>query len=403
MYQTPTNGELIIANNNVSIKNDTHSFVDYKNKICIKPWGHEFLIYMNEKIGIWFLKINKGCQTSLHTHFNKDTLLIAYKGTGKINLIDNKSIILNEMECIYLPKYKFHGLSSFSDCTYFMEIEIYDKNITFTDKNDLLRIQDIYERENVGYSSSINISTDFEKFDYFYLTDNNTKIVQHDNIINYKIITTYHDIDDTNLNILIDGEIYLNGHILKEGSIITKNENMKFISDSVKIISLFSSDKIENSKIIYDMEHLNTLLHSLHNKKRILTSGCFDIIHVGHMNTLKHAKQLGDCLMVCLSSDEQIKKLKGDNRPINNYNDRINLFKTINYVDYIILYDESDIEKEKMLDQIMNLIDPDIWVKGTDYDEKTILLKHPHLKSITLIDNIPNKSTTNIITKIQNP
>ena len=142
------------------------------------------------------------------------------------------------------------------------------------------------------------------------------------------------------------------------------------------------------------------LIKNIKHNKIVLTSGCFDILHVGHLKTLKLAKELGDILIVCLSNDEQIKKLKGNNRPINSYIDRINLFKTIDYVDYIILYEETDILKEKSLDTIMKIVDPYVWVKGNDYIKEEILSLHPHLKRIELINMIENKSTTNIINQI---
>jgi len=409
MYQYPLSKELIIVKNNKNIKVNKNNFIDYRNKICIKPWGHEFLIYMNDKIGIWFIKIFKNHQTSLHTHFNKDTLLITFKGTGKINFIDDKCIILNEMEFVYIPKYKFHGLSSFSDYTYFIEIEIYNKDIKFTDKNDLLRIQDIYNRDNIGYESSINISEELIKYNYFYLSNDIIKNIDG-NIIKFTTINTnsFETLKDENnlvinnkyLNILINGELYYNNTIYKEGSIITTDNNTVF--ESVHMISLYSSDKLENRKIIYSLDHLKILLQTIKENKIILTSGCFDIIHVGHLKTLKQASELGDILMVCLSSDEQIKKIKGEDRPINSYEDRINLFKTIKYVDYIILYDEENIEKEKTLDNIMKIIDPYAWVKGSDYTKEDILLKHSHLSNIILLDNVENISTTNIINKIKN-
>ncbi len=406
MYQYPLSKELIIVKNNKNIKVNKNNFIDYKNKICIKPWGYEFLIYMNDKIGIWFIKILKNQQTSIHTHFNKDTLLITFKGTGKINFIDDKCIILNEMEFIYIPKYKFHGLSSFSDYTYFIEIEIYNKDINFTDKNDLLRIQDIYNRDNIGYESSINISEELTKYNYFYLSNDIIKNIDG-NIIKFTTINTNSFENKNNLvinnkylNILINGELYYNNIIYKEGSIITTDNNTIF--ESVEMISLYSSDKLENKKIIYSLDHLKILLQTIKENKIILTSGCFDIIHVGHLKTLKQASELGDILMVCLSSDEQIRKIKGEDRPINSYEDRINLFKTIKYVDYIILYDEENIEKEQTLDNIMKIIDPYAWVKGSDYTKEDILLKHSHLSNIILLDNIDNISTTNIINKIKN-
>ena len=104
--------------------------------------------------------------------------------------------------------------------------------------------------------------------------------------------------------------------------------------------------------------------------------------------------------MVCLSSDEQIKKLKGETRPVNNYWDRINLFKMIECVDYIVLYDEVNNETEETLGEIMKIVDPYVWVKGSDYTAKQIRNKHPYLRDIKILDNVPDLSTTNIIKKI---
>lgn len=401
----PNDDEISIVNNNLYIKNEHHDNVDYKNCVCLKPWGHEFLVYLNEKIGIWFLKIKKGESTSLHTHFNKDTIIIVLKGAAMINLKD-QIINLNTMSTIFLPHYKFHGLSSFSEETYLLEIEIYNDNTNFSDKNDLLRINDQYKRKVTGYESSINtINTDLEKYDFFYLDekfeknicDINFKIIRIDNNINLKKINYVH-------NILIDGKIFKNMQFYKEGSFFSDFNDIQFPNDSALILTLENSYYEEDSKIIYDFEQLKLIIKKLKekNQKIILTSGCFDIIHVGHLNTLKQAKKMGDILIVCLSSDEQIKILKGTDRPINNYKDRIDLFKTISYVDYIILYNENNIEKEETLDNIMNIVDPFCWIKGTDYNEKDVLKKHPHLKNIKLIDNIENKSTTNIINKIKN-
>ena len=83
------NTDLNIINNHIYIKNKKNDCIDYENSVCIKPWGHEFLIYKNKKIGIWFLKINNGHKTSLHCHFNKDTIIICLKGCAKIELINN--------------------------------------------------------------------------------------------------------------------------------------------------------------------------------------------------------------------------------------------------------------------------------------------------------------------------
>ena len=168
------------------------------------------------------------------------------------------------------------------------------------------------------------------------------------------------------------------------------------------ILSIQNEYAFEDSKLIYSMEHLQTVVSQLkkQDKKLILTSGCYDILHVGHIHNLRESKKLGDVLLACLSNDSQIKKLKGDNRPINQYVDRINLFKTISYVDYIILYDEEDIQKEETLGKIMKCVQPYCWAKGSDYTIDKIMEKHPYLNKIILIDNITDKSTTHIIKKI---
>ena len=76
MYKTLLNREFDIANNNILLQNEQHIEIDYKDKVCIKPWGHEFLIFKNKKVAIWYVFITKGGETPLHCHFNKDTLLI---------------------------------------------------------------------------------------------------------------------------------------------------------------------------------------------------------------------------------------------------------------------------------------------------------------------------------------
>lgn len=403
--------ELKIIKNNIYIKNEIHEEVPYKNVVCIKPWGYEFLAYESDKIGMWFLKIMKGHSTSLHTHFNKDTFIIVIKGSAIINLIEDKIINLNCMDSIFLPHYNFHGLSTFSEETYLLEIEIFNNTTKFSDKNDLLRINDQYKRQTTGYASSVNTTSEnLDLYNFFYLENNFEKNIKDVDFkiteLNYKNINNF-DLsvfNKYNYNILLKGLLYQNMQFLKEGSVIKTFNNIQFPDDNVLILSIGKINYREDSKIIYDNEQLKLLIKNFKKdeKKIILSSGCFDIIHVGHLNTLRESKKMGDVLMICLSSDEQIKLLKGNHRPINNYQDRIDLFKTISYVDYIILYNEENIEKEETLGNIMKIIDPYYWVKGDDYTEKKILEKHPYLKNIKLIKNIDDKSTTNIINKIKN-
>ena len=409
-YFFATDQELNICNKNYSIEKEKHNFIDYNKKICVKPWGYEYLIYQTENIGIWYLNIKKGHKTSLHCHFNKDTIIIVLKGSLKIDLYNNISININELESVFLSHYNFHGLGCYSDEVFIMEIEVYNNNICFTDKNDLLRIKDIYQREHIGYESSIQISEDLIKYNWFSLYDKgiysiNETHVEKIHIDKNNINDTINYINKSNFCkiVLLEGEIYNGTQYICPGSIINNISNINMLNNKIELLCFKNIESENNKKIIYDFEQLEYIIKNLNktNKQIILTSGCFDIVHVGHMNTLRKAKQLGDILMVCLSSDEQIKKLKGETRPINNYQDRIDLFKTINYVDYIILYNEENIEKEYTLDCIINIVNPLYWVKGDDYNIEDIIKKHPSINNIKLFKNIENKSTTNLIKQIQ--
>ena len=398
LYLEATEEEKKIVKNNWNLAVETHIRKEYKNAVCIKPWGYEFLVYESNRLGIWFLKLTKSGATSLHTHFHKDSFVIVISGCAKITLINNEVIDLSCMKSVFIPKYKFHSLASFSEETYLMEIEIFDSTVDFTDKNDLLRIDDPYKRKKTGYEASVNLQFDrLDEYGYFYLTKGFDQCIQGVNIK----IGALAEMEPRDYTILLAGEVYSNGMCLKEGSLLS-SKGYQSVDENALVLSLSKIDSAEFSKIIYSPEHLTIKSQQLRSfgKKVILTSGCFDILHVGHLENLKVAKSLGDILVVCLSNDEQVRKLKGNSRPINNYDDRINLFKTISCVDYIVLYSESNIETEETLDQMMKIVDPAIWVKGDEYIESKIREKHPSLRKIVLIPTVTNKSTTNIIKKI---
>lgn len=396
-----------IIQNNLNLQNEDHEYISYKNKVCIKPWGHEFLAYQSKKIGIWCLTLNEGHKTSLHCHFKKDTWIVVLKGCAKIETLQG-TYILHPLDSILISKCTFHALGTFASSTTILEIEVFQELVSFSDKNDLLRIDDTYKRKPVGYESSVQIQTEsLEQYGYFYI-DNNTNIdMQNMKVESYLIKDKeeFNKIPECQRIFLIEGSIRSGNMYLKEGTLIDKNILHEiFIDQPIQLLCLSKIDWQEDQKIIYSMEHLKEVVYQLKSNKEsiILTSGCYDILHVGHLHTLKQAKTLGSKLLVCLSSDEQIKALKGNSRPINNNEDRISLFKTIQYVDYIIPYKEKHIENEEMLGDIMKLVDPDVWVKGSDYTKEKILEKHPYLRKICLIDLVEEKSTTNIIRKILN-
>ena len=103
------------------------------------------------------------------------------------------------------------------------------------------------------------------------------------------------------------------------------------------------------------------------NKKIVFTNGCFDILHVGHVRYLSKAKKLGNILIVGLNSDKSVKKLKGDNRPINIFEDRATLLASLRFVDLVIIFEE------KTPENLIKKIKPDILVKGGDYNIEDIV------------------------------
>lgn len=133
------------------------------------------------------------------------------------------------------------------------------------------------------------------------------------------------------------------------------------------------------------------------NKKIVFTNGCFDIIHSGHVDYLKKARKLGDTLIVGLNSDNSVKSIKGQKRPINNQEDRANVLGAFYFVDYIVIFEENTPY------ELIKLIKPDILVKGADWQSKQIVGQDVVEKSggkVVLIDYLQGRSTTSIIDKI---
>ena len=134
-------------------------------------------------------------------------------------------------------------------------------------------------------------------------------------------------------------------------------------------------------------------------KTYVVTNGCFDILHVGHVRYLQKTKEFADYLIVMLNSDISVKALKGEGRPINNEQDRAEILSALSCVDYVVLFDEKS--PAKLLEDIK----PDVYTKGADYTLETLPEKDIVIKNnikVEFIDFVQGKSTTNIIKKSQN-
>lgn len=127
---------------------------------------------------------------------------------------------------------------------------------------------------------------------------------------------------------------------------------------------------------------------------RIVVNGTFDILHRGHVEMLEYAKSLGDHLLVCIDTDTRVKQLKGEDRPINNQRDRAFMLQSLKCVDMVWYFaDEAELE------YILETYQPDIMVKGSDYEHKRIVGEHL-CKEIKFYEIVPEYSTTNIIQRI---
>ena len=134
-------------------------------------------------------------------------------------------------------------------------------------------------------------------------------------------------------------------------------------------------------------------------KKIVFTNGCFDILHVGHVRYLTTAKSFGDVLIVGLNTDESVKMLKGENRPINNEKDRAEVLLGLKAVDYVVLFGERTAEN------LVSEIRPNVYVKGADYTVDKIpeaKIVQSYGGQIELVKFVAGHSTTETIKKIFN-
>jgi len=151
---------------------------------------------------------------------------------------------------------------------------------------------------------------------------------------------------------------------------------------------------------ISELSSLKTRVSEWQNegKKVVFTNGVFDLLHIGHITYLSKAAELGDKLVIGLNSDSSVKRIKGDDRPVNDQNSRAALLAALFFVDAVVLFDE---------DTPRNLITtllPDILVKGADYEienivgAKEVLANGGEVKTITFVEGY---SSTSIIQKIR--
>lgn len=122
------------------------------------------------------------------------------------------------------------------------------------------------------------------------------------------------------------------------------------------------------TKKILQAEQLSAIAKEMRaqGRKLVLTNGCFDLLHIGHVRYLQAAHALGDALAVALNGDDSVRALKGEGRPLNTQGDRAEVIAALECVDYVIVF------AEVRATQLLEKVRPAIYVKGGDYTAETL-------------------------------
>ena len=155
-------------------------------------------------------------------------------------------------------------------------------------------------------------------------------------------------------------------------------------------------------KLVSQDEILN-IVKDIHNQGKtvVTTNGCYDILHVGHVRYLQKTKNIADYSVIMLNSDSSVKKIKGENRPVNTELDRAEILCALSCVDYVVIFEE------KSPCELLDKIKPDFHTKGADYTIETLpkeerdVIEKNNIK-IRFIEFVQGKSTTNTIEKMKN-
>ena len=155
-------------------------------------------------------------------------------------------------------------------------------------------------------------------------------------------------------------------------------------------------------KKIVDAEQLRAIADEMRNqgRKLVLTNGCFDLLHIGHVRYLQGARALGDALAVAINGDESVRALKGEGRPLSIETDRAEVIAALECVDHVIIF------PEVRATQLLEKVRPAIYVKGGDYTAETL---HPDERAalehagaeIRILPFEKGHSTSNLIDEIK--
>jgi D-beta-D-heptose 7-phosphate kinase/D-beta-D-heptose 1-phosphate adenosyltransferase len=158
-----------------------------------------------------------------------------------------------------------------------------------------------------------------------------------------------------------------------------------------------------NQKTITSLEHFKQRCNHLKSegKRIVFTNGCFDILHSGHVNYLRKAKEMGDLLIVAINDDESVRRLKGKSRPVNTLENRLEVLSAMAFIDYIIPFGHV---KDDTPIKLIKTIKPAVFVKGGDYQHQQLpemeVLERINCE-IKFVPIVNHQSTSKIIAKVQ--
>ena len=157
--------------------------------------------------------------------------------------------------------------------------------------------------------------------------------------------------------------------------------------------------KIKDKIVNWDDALLKVADWKTQDNTLVFTNGCFDLMHLGHLDFLSKARDLGSKLIIGLNSSESVSRLKGPSRPINSNDSRGQMLAALEFVDLVVLFSE-DTPLE-----LINLLKPNVLVKGGDYSKENIVgAKEVEMTggTVEIIKFVEGFSTTLLVTKIQN-
>jgi len=148
-------------------------------------------------------------------------------------------------------------------------------------------------------------------------------------------------------------------------------------------------------------DQLESLGEKYRQKKQrlVLTNGCFDLLHTGHVRYLQQARALGDGLLIAVNSDRSVRELKGPTRPLNSENDRAEVVAALRCVDHVTIFNE------KRVTEVIKKLKPSIYAKGGDYTIESLDVSEREAlrvcgAQVKILPLVEGRSTTSLIKKM---